>query len=72
MFKLLSLASAVITAILFWTGFYTEIHTMPVVFAVSFTVLFLIWMLSCVICTCFVNVEKPCIKQNPIFRFYSG
>ncbi len=71
MFKWISLLSVAISGVLFAVGFLKSAYMLPIVFVLSFIALFLCWVLSCVICTRFVNTEKPCRKQNLIFRFYS-
>lgn len=71
MYKCLLLASAGITAILFAAGFIGKIYMLPVAFVLAFAVLFLFCVLFCVICTCFVDTEKPCRKQNRVFRFFT-
>ena len=71
MLKWLAIVSATISGVLFAVGVVSKIYMLPVVFILSFAAIIVCFLLSCVICTCFVNTEKPCRKQNPIFRFYS-
>lgn len=41
------------------------------VFAAGFAALLLAWALSCVICTRFVRMDRPCRKRRPLCRFYA-
>lgn len=52
--------------------FAYRLYFVPLTFIACFLILLLAWALSCVICTMFVDKDKPCKKNNPLFRFYAN
>lgn len=64
---------SVVTAVILWLlGWISSVIWLPVAFVGCFIVFFLMWALSCVICTTFVDLEKPCRKHSRLFRFHAN
>lgn len=55
----------------FILGLYEAIWAIPLVFLAVFIIIFLIWTLSCVICSRFISMEKDLEEQNKICRIYA-
>ena len=54
-------------------GVYMQkIYLIPAFFIICFAGLFMIWALSCITCTLFVDTDKDCEKQSLVFRFYAN
>lgn len=70
--KGISLISVVATAILYLNGAVENAIYIPVTFVIGFVLLFMLWAISCVICTFFIDKNKSCDRHSPIFRFYSN
>ena len=66
--------SLAISLTVYFTCFYTvaTIYWIPVVFAGSYLALAILWAVSLIICTAFVNLEKPCRKHSRLYRFYAN
>ena len=62
--------SIAVSACLCYFKLLSGIQWIPITFVLSFIILLFCWALSCVVCTCFVDIHKPCRKQSRIFRFY--
>lgn len=45
---------------------------MIVAFCICFAVMLVLWALTCVIFSAFVDKSKPCMKHSRIFRFYAN
>lgn len=70
LFSIIAIISAIIAAVgLLFNG---KLYFVPFVFCVSFIALFLLWAISCVLCTLFASKNKPCKKHSRIFRFYAN
>lgn len=63
----ISVIAALVSFIL--TG---RLYFIPIIFIACLLTLLLVWALSCVICTMFVDKDKPCKNNNPLFRFYAN
>ncbi|MGN1116156.1 MAG: lysophospholipid acyltransferase family protein [Candidatus Ornithomonoglobus sp.] len=63
----ISAAAAVLSLVIM-----RRLYLVPVIFALCFAALFLLWALSCAVCALFVNKEKPCKAHSPLFRFYAN
>lgn len=50
----------------------TKIYWIPIVFAGSYISLALLWAISLILCTLFVNKAKPCRKHSRLYRFYAN
>lgn len=50
----------------------TKLYWIPIVFAGSYLSLALLWALSLIACTLFVDKNKPCRKHSRLYRFYAN
>lgn len=53
-------------------GTVAQIYWIPVIFIGSFLSLAILWAVSLIICTLFVDKSKPCRKHSRLFRFYAN
>lgn len=67
----LAIASGIMTGISYIFGFVNKLYQLPIVYAVSYVVAFLLWALFCAVSTCFVDINKNCRKPNRLFRFFT-
>lgn len=49
-----------------------KLYWIPIVFAGSYLALALLWALSLIVCTLFVNKNKPCRKHSRLYRFFAN
>lgn len=68
----LAILSAVSTALLFIFGAIEKIYMIPIAYAASYIVFFLLWAISCFICTRFVNMKKNYSADCMLFRSYTN
>lgn len=68
---ILSLAIS-LTEFFVWFGAWEQIYWIPVFFVGSFIALVLLWAISLILLTLFVNKEKPCRKHSRLYRFYAN
>ncbi len=69
--KGIAVISIILTAIGYILGLYEAIWAIPVTFIALFLGIFLIWVLSCVIVTRFIRLDKEVSKYNPVYGFYT-
>lgn len=50
----------------------TKIYWIPIVFVASYLAFVILWAISLIICTLFVNKNKPCRKHSRLYRFYAN
>lgn len=65
---LITLLSAVITVLFYVFNAVSQLYWLPVVFAASFTALFLCFLIFLFICTRFINTKQKCVKHSPFYR----
>lgn len=65
-------ASCVITILIYIVGLIHSLFAAPLIFVICFAALTALCLLPCVICTMFVDLNKPCTKQSGFFRFYTN
>ena len=66
----IAVISLILTAVGYIIGIYEALWAIPVAFIVLFLSIFLVWVLSCVIVTRFINLEKEVNKFNPVYGYY--
>lgn len=69
--KGIAVISIILTAVGYILGLYEAIWAIPVTFIALFLGIFLIWVLSCVIVTRFIRLDKEVNKYNPVYGFYT-
>lgn len=68
----LAVLSIISAALLFISGAIDKIYMLPIAFAVAYITFFLIWAVSCFICTRFVNMKKKYKADSRLFRGYTN
>lgn len=64
--------SCIITILIYITGLIHCFLAAPLIFAACFAALTALCLLPCMICSLFVDLNKPCIKRSGFFRFYAN
>lgn len=72
LFKMISALSAIWSIAGFTLGLYEKWWMIPIMFVAMWGGLFVIWLISCIIVSRFININKECEKHNPIYRFYAN
>lgn len=72
MFVKLTIPSAVLTALLGVAGIISKVYMLPVIFVISYIGFFLLWVLSCFVCTRFINMKKEYSGNSLLFRSYTN
>lgn len=72
MFFKLTIPSAVLTALLGAAGVIGKVYMIPVFFVISYIGCFLLWALSCFVCTRFINMKKEYHANSLLFRNYTN
>ena len=70
-FNGIAVISIVLTAVGYIAGIYEALWAIPVAFIVLFIGVLLLWAVSGIIVTRFINMNKECSKFNPIYGFYT-
>ena len=70
-FNGIAVISLVLTAVGYIAGIYEALWAIPVAFIVLFIGVLLLWAVSGIIVTRFINMNKECSKFNPIYGFYT-
>lgn len=68
----LSIISLIITAIGYLTSLYDNILLTLPVFIGNLTALLLLWVLVCVICTRFIDMNKRYTKNSRLYRYFTN
>lgn len=71
-FSVIALLSAVVSTISCAFGFVHSTVGLVQTFCINFIGIFLIWAVSCVVCTVLVDLEKPARKRSRIYRWYAN
>lgn len=71
---IVAILSFAIALTVFFVCFNTvsKLYWIPVVFAGSYVSIALLWALSLIACTLFVNKNKPCRKHSRLYRFFAN
>lgn len=67
----IAVISLILTAIGYIAGIYEALWAIPVAFIALYISMLLLWALSGIIATRFVNFDKEVNKYNPIYGFYT-
>ncbi len=67
----IAVISLILTAVGYIVGIYEALWAIPIAFIVLFLGIFLTWVLSCIIVTRFINLDKEVNKFNPIYGYYT-
>ena len=70
----ITILSLIVSLTVFFTCFATvaQIYWIPIIFIGGFFSLAILWAVSLIICTLFVDKSKPCRKHSRLFRFYAN
>lgn len=68
----LTAISCIITVLLYTLGLIQNAFLAPLLFIAFLAAALLCFLLPCIICSLFVDLNKPCAKPSKFFRFYAN